>query len=47
MTDYFYQSKFDELEGWLEKKRSKIESTVFVSYNEFGVPYPSAWYQYR
>ncbi|EJK65669.1 hypothetical protein THAOC_13449 [Thalassiosira oceanica] len=47
MADYFYQSKFDELEGWLEKKKSEIESTVFVSYNEFGVPYPSAWYHYR
>ena len=42
-----YQLAFDELEGWLEKKKSKIESTVFVSYNEFGVPYPSASYHYR
>jgi hypothetical protein len=37
---------FNEIEGWLNKKRSQLESSVFISNDKDGYPYPSVWYQF-
>eukprot|EP00984_Skeletonema_dohrnii_P000082 scaffold27_cov125-Skeletonema_dohrnii-CCMP3373.AAC.3 len=37
---------FNEIEVWLNKRRSQLDSSVFVSYDKDGNPYPSLWYQF-
>ena len=37
---------FIEIEVWLNKRRSQLDSSVFVSYDKDGNPYPSLWYQF-
>jgi len=37
---------FNEIEGWLNKKRSRLESSVFISYDKDGNPYPSVLYEF-
>ncbi len=44
IPDYNSEFHFNEIEVWLNKKRSQLESTVFISYDKNGKPYPSVWY---
>lgn len=40
------QDYFNEIESHFNKKRSQLESSVFLSYDENRNPYPSIWYEY-
>lgn len=44
VVPYNSEFYFNEIEVWLNKKREELESTVFISYDKDGKPYPSGWY---
>ena len=37
---------FNEVEEWLNIRRTQLENSVFVSYDKDGNPYPSLWYKF-
>eukprot|EP00804_Cyclotella_cryptica_P017918 CCRYP_001284-RA/>CCRYP_001284-RA protein AED:0.17 eAED:0.17 QI:49/1/1/1/0.75/0.6/5/1327/535 len=41
-----YFDTFDEVKAWLDSKQSKLENSVFLSYDSNGDPYNSSWYKY-
>ena len=45
--EYEYEPYYDnELSAWLNKKRTELENTAFISYDSQGNAYPSSSYSY-